>query len=234
MKFLLFLLTLLYPILSFGNTNDCKTDVYFANGILTKRYAAKYDAEVILAPAIKNMLGTDKFNKQIGKVAYSYNETNGFLPDGLETFLQKFGWQALLDKFGASHGSDLSNQIDAYKASINAGHKVLAVAHSQGNLFTKEAYDALSSSMQESFEAVSVASPMEADIKPNTQRIDWDNDIVPRIATGGFSSSNHLQNSVRKIDWLLDYTQHAVGFVPPLGSEPEGEYCYISGLGTTD
>jgi len=154
--FLLFFI-LFYPVVSFSAINECKTDVYFANGVKTDREVAKTNAFEVLKPAIINMLGTDKFNKQIGKVDYAYNNTYGFGWDGIETFLQKFGWQSLADKlFNASHGKDLSKQINAYKESINAGHKVLAVAHSQGNLFTGEAYRALSSSMRESFEAVTI------------------------------------------------------------------------------
>ncbi len=94
-----------------------------------------------------------------------------FLPDGLETFLQKFGWQALTDLFIPTHAPDLKGQIEKYKSSIENGHKVLVVAHSQGNLFTYEAYNGLPGWMQNYFEAVSVASPMSANIKENTPRI---------------------------------------------------------------
>ncbi|MBU1217103.1 hypothetical protein KJ870_10405, partial [bacterium] len=63
------------------------------------------------------------------------------------------------------------------------------------------AYTALSSNMQKDFEAVSVASPMSADIKYGTTRIDWDNDIVPRIATAGGSLPWMTLNNVRRVNW---------------------------------
>ena len=74
-------------------------------------------------------------------------------------------WLASLVGYVTSHASDLKKQIDAYKASIDNGHSVLVVAHSQGNLFTGEAFAALGPCMQKQFEAVSIASPMSADIK---------------------------------------------------------------------
>jgi len=60
--------------------------------------------------------------------------------------------------------------------------------------------------MQNYFEVVTIASPMNADIKPRTPRIDWDNDIAARIANLGASDLEDLDNSVRKIDWQLNYT----------------------------
>ena len=198
-KLLLVFVLMLNPLVSFADSNECKTDVYFANGIMTKDWQAIDNAK-ILKVAIKNMLG-DSYTQKIGKVAYSYNETHGFLSDGIETVYQKFGWVGLSDLFGASHGRVLSEQIEAYQASITAEYKVLVVAHSQGNLFTYEAYTALSSDMQKSFEAVSIASPMSADIKYGTSRIDWDNDPVPRISTFGAELPNMISNDVRVVNW---------------------------------
>ncbi|WP_345975310.1 hypothetical protein [Sulfurimonas sp. HSL3-7] len=43
-----------------------------------------------------------------------------------------------------NHTNDLTEQIKNYKNSINAGNQVIVIAHSQGNYFTNEAYDALS------------------------------------------------------------------------------------------
>ena len=39
-----------------------------------------------------------------------------------------------------AHYADLSLQVKKYKDSIKNGHKVLLVAHSQGNLFTNEVF----------------------------------------------------------------------------------------------
>jgi hypothetical protein len=83
---------------------------------------------------------------------------NGFLSDNLESALQKFGWFGLRDLLGDVHGVDLHLQVKKYKNSISSGHKVLVVAHSQGNMFAGEAYNALPLWMRNYFEAVSVAS----------------------------------------------------------------------------
>ena len=80
-----------------------------------------------------------------------------------------------------SHDWDLSKQVKKYKDSIKDGHKVLVVAHSQGNLFTYEAYRKLDSWMQDYFYAVSVASPGHDPIKEGTPRVSWDNDLVAHI-----------------------------------------------------
>jgi hypothetical protein len=138
----------------------------------------------------------------------------------------------LTNLFIPSHETDLSEQVTKYENSIKSGHGVLVVAHSQGNLYTYEAYNDLADWMQGYFEAITIASPMHADIKPDTPRIDWDNDIAARIANLGSSDLADLDNSVRKIDWKLDYTQYPVGFVPPPGSRPAGDYSYVSELGT--
>ncbi len=225
MKILTLILLMLFTSLTvFANTDDCKTDVYFANGIKTEQRTAIENAD-ILEVAIIDMLGTEAFTKQIGKVSYSYNETHGLLSDGIETFYQKFGWVGLSDLLGASHGRNLSTQIKAYETSINAEHKVLVVAHSQGNLFTYEAYTALSSDMQKSFEAVSIASPMSADIKYGTSRIDWDNDPVPRISTLGAELPNMLSNDVRVVNWE---SSNVLGTGKPIS-----DYTTVSNIGAT-
>ena len=141
----------------FSAINECKTDVYFGNGILTSPRRAYLNAEKVLKPAIIDKFDIAYYTKYIGKVDYAYNSTNGFLSDNLEAALQKLGWLGLRDLLGDVHGVDLHLQIEKYKNSIDSGHKVLVVAHSQGNLFAREAYSALSSKMQRDFETVSVA-----------------------------------------------------------------------------
>jgi len=228
-KLLILLLLFLYPVSSFATIDERKVDVFFANGIKTEKRDAINNSG-LLRVAIKDKFGIDYYNKHIGEVSYAYNQTANFGADSLETLLQKFGWDWLTNLFIPTHEPDLQLQIDKYKASINSGHRVLVVAHSQGNLYTYEAYNGLAEWMQNYFEAVTIASPMNADIKPETKRIDWDNDIAARIANLGASDLADLNSKVRNIDWKLDYTQYPVGFVPPPGSKPVG-YSYVSELG---
>ncbi len=86
-KIIIFIFILCYPVLGFANTEYCKTDIYYANGIDTKREDAIINAR-ILAIATQKFYGMEEYENRIGKVSYAYNETNGFLLDGLETFLR--------------------------------------------------------------------------------------------------------------------------------------------------
>ena len=204
-----FLFLILLTSFAFSAIDERKTDIFFGNGVLTDREAAKHNAFKVLEPAIIDTFGPDYYNQHIGKVAYAYNSTHlwGF-GDLIESALQKLDVQSLVDAFllwkaaiRTSHSTDLQIQVKAYTNSIAAGHKVLVVAHSQGNLFAADAYNKLPGWMQPYFEAVSVASPMSADIKYGTSRIDWDNDIVPRIATLGAVLPKMASCKVRNVEW---------------------------------
>ena len=227
-KFITLLFAWIYPIISYGTIDECKTDVYFANGILTDRIDAVQNMILLEKSIRKDIYGNneDEMYKHIGEVGYAYNHTYGQVPDLLESMLQKLEWHWLTDFFSPSHGTDVSTQVTKYKDSIKNGHKVLVVAHSQGNLFTYDAYKALGEEsrngwMQKYFEAISIASPMRADIKQGTLRIDWDNDTVPHIYTSGDNNSNDTYNKVRKISWVqLDGTPNddstSTVLIPPL------------------
>ena len=237
-RILLFLLILFYPIVGFSAIDEFKTDVYFANGILTTPSQAEYNTYVVLQSAIqKELYGNDedKMKKHIGKVDYAYNETNGFILDNLESGLQKFGWTWIADFFNASHGRDLQKQIIKYQDSIKLGHKVLVVAHSQGNLFTYEAYEELKKRSKDGwmryyFQAVSIASPMTEDISLTTPRIDWDNDLVARIATLGSSDSTDIGNNVRKVYWKDVGEPYIIDEYHPVIVEPSNSYVFKSQL----
>ena len=129
MKIILLLLTILSSF-AFSAIDECKTDVYFANGILTKQRIAIRNAG-ILEKAIKQRLGIDYYNKNIGKVDYAYNRSNGTIIDLLESLVQK----------------------------------------ANGNFFAYEAYNKLHNWMKNYWEAISIATPMNGDIKQGTPRI---------------------------------------------------------------
>jgi hypothetical protein len=183
-KILLIFILLLNPFIALAEINECKTDVYFANGILTEEDDAEYNALEILKPAIIDLLGQEPFTQKIGKVDYAYNNTIGFWSDGIETVLQKFGWMGLRDSLGDVHASDVQTQITAYKQSIKDGHKVLAVAHSQGNLFTYEALRGLDPWMQEYFKTVGLTTPSDKTI-PHSHYLTFDNDPIHQLNGAG-------------------------------------------------
>ena len=195
------LLLLVLTSLAFSAIDEYKTDVYFGNGILTKQQAAK-DNAFLLEDAIKEKFGLDYYNKHIGKVDYAYNKTIGDKGDLWESFYQIIGQQESVDWWAnialwfvdkkTIHSIDIEAQVDKYEASIRSGHKVLVVAHSQGNLFAHEAYVKLGERSkdkwyQQYWEAVSIASPDPyTDIKPDMlPRIGWNNDLVARMGYGG-------------------------------------------------
>ncbi len=158
-------------MLSFAGIDERKIDIYFANGIDTSPRAAAIIVKEVLRPAIeKEFYQNEKeMKKRIGKVALSYNQTVGFKTDIWESIVQKVDILNLVDlMFATRHEDDVKTQVKAYKESIESGHRVLVVAHSQGNLFTGESFTSLSPCMQKQFEAISIASPMHADIKEET------------------------------------------------------------------
>ena len=77
-KILLFLL--LFVSFAFSAIDECKTDVYFGNGILTESTDAEKNAG-ILEKSIKKKFGLDYYRKHIGKVDYAYNRTDGAIVD---------------------------------------------------------------------------------------------------------------------------------------------------------
>jgi len=209
MKRILFILLVwLYPIFSFGATiNECLTDVYFGNGILTDEGNATANT-LLLEESIRIELYDDneeKMYKHIGKVKDAYNSTHGTYWDIIESAAQKWGMQWLKDKlWDTVHKADLDLQIKHYKESIRLGHKVLVVAHSQGNLFANDAYkEILGDShdwwMTPYFKIVSIASPMHFMITPDTPEISWDNDLVADLGLDLMSGRTY--SPVRKIKW---------------------------------
>jgi len=209
----IFLLLIVLSSFVFSAIDEYKTDVYFGNGILTKEQTASRNAG-ILEDAMIAKDGMDYYNKNIAKVTYAYNRTDGAVIDLLESLLQKVDGTGLVSihKYAEvaallaglmtqkAHDADLKLQEEHYKDSIKNGHKVLVVAHSQGNLFAYEAYKKLPSWMKDYWEAVSVASPMNSDIKDNTPRINWDNDLVASLA---LVDEGYIDNPVRKVGWRV-------------------------------
>lgn len=151
MKKTLFILIVFVNIL-FGYS-ECKTDVYFANGILTDEGNATSNTFLLRNTILKELYQNDAnlMKQSIGKVERSYNQTEGVVLDILEAIGQKVSStfdgnktdeevkrlrDQLRKEMGRSKQSeDLIKQVNAYMASIKNGNSVLVVAHSQGNLF---------------------------------------------------------------------------------------------------
>jgi len=215
MKKLLLLLLVSLSWLNAIEIDEYKTDVYFANGILTNEKNATSNT-LLLEKSIRIKRYNDneeKMYQHIGKVKEAYNETHfGGFGDLIESLLQKLSLQEAIDSeirklslglFETSHNRNLNTQVEAYKESIESGHKVLVVAHSQGNLFTYEARGRLIDEskdawMDKYFQVVSIASPAMFSISSDTPLISWDNDLVAWL---GVYNGSVVNNDIRRIVW---------------------------------
>lgn len=190
-----------------------KTDIFFANGILTSEPEAIKNSK-LLEDNIKDNLylnNLDEYKKDIGEVTYAYNHTNGQLNDLFESLLQKANLHQTIDFVynlffsfleSSVHDTDLSKQLAKYREILESGKKVLTVAHSQGNLFTIEVYNALTVDEGKNFNAISIASPAHSYITDNKPEknpfFSWDNDLVAHL---GLYGSKLIDNPVRKVQW---------------------------------
>ncbi len=234
------LLLILFSSFALSIVDESKIDVYFGNGILIKEKDAKFNAEVVLKPEIISLYPTLKdFKKHIGKVDYAYNQTRTMALDLFESTYQVINLQDLEDKLykmikkdrETIHQLDLSLQVDKYENSIKRGHRVLVVAHSQGNLFAQEAYEHLGERakwMQKYWEAVSIASPDPiSNIKPDMPKsIGWNNDLVARLGWGFFK--NGIDCNVVHVTWKPKNEDSSPNkTVPP---KPKSPYVYRNNI----
>ena len=154
---LLFLILILSPLILNAAVDESKTDVYFANGVDTTREEARKAMNKVLRPTIEKEIfsgNTAKMDQQIGKFDLLYNETHGLSNDLAEAVLQKISTgNDFMDVFRSYFFGLFSNQVTAIftrekqvvkiSESITSGHKVLVIAHSQGNLFISQVLDSL-------------------------------------------------------------------------------------------
>ena len=240
-KLFLLLIILVFPNVLFSSVDECKTDVYFANGILTTPRQAS-DNAILLDETIKQNIyvgNLQKYNKQIGKVDYAYNSTDTATRDMYEAYLQlkaeggiSVFQEFLLKHFPLAeylvdedikkvldeevnekiikkaHDVDLDKQIKKYRTSINNGHSVAVVAHSQGALFTNEAYAALTKADTDDwhkkffrafFVAPASTKVLEDDVK--TPSFVFHNDIITNLSDKFYfnktTNSNLFEEKVR-------------------------------------
>jgi len=237
MKKLLLLLFMLSPLVSVASVDESKTDVYFANGINSENWEAWRSFNKVLRPAIEKEIynnDTAKRDQEIGKFDLLYNETHGRNWDLFESALQKLPgsfdltkitelWNILFSDEALSpdseqHKSEVSN-------SITSGHKVLVIAHSQGNFITSQLLKNVDGWMSDYIYTVRIGSPENADFgDPDYGQGDsfyWDNDITGLIGGG----SGEVFNPVRDVKWVdIDEANTSQ-------EEPAGRYAMQSQIG---
>ncbi len=119
-----------------------------------------------------------------------------------------------------SHDRDLKTQVEAYKQSIKDGHSVLVIAHSQGNLFTVEAFDKFDEWMKPYFHTLAIASPAST-VPNNGPHMTFDNDAILGV-TGALSSN--MENPIRQVFWLDPNAPNTGAVVAcPTSYLPKGE-----------
>jgi len=184
-------------LLSNTNINECKSDLYYANGIMIKDSENK--AREIWEEKVVEIFSNNQevFNK-LGKISVSYNASQGFLDDLFESFEQvmsnEWGWNAFsgyfrtyLEQKGIQdlvdlHRPNLTTQVNAYKQSIKDGHGVIVIAHSQGNYYTNEAYKELDGWMKDYFHMMGVATPANH-VAGGGPYVKFHNDFINSIVT---------------------------------------------------
>lgn len=127
----------------------------------------------------------------IGKILLTLIETGTlpgellhFLSPDFETFIENAYTSLFVDQLrangtsGGYYDSRVAEQVQQYVADLVAGHKILVVAHSQGNLYANAAYDQLVAARQplQSFAIASIATP--ADFAKSGQYVTSNNDLV--------------------------------------------------------
>jgi len=83
--------------------------------------------------------------------------------------------------YDGKHDKNVKEMVESYKLSLKAGHGVILVTHSQGNLFAVESVDKLDTWEKEYVHHVSIASPATRYASKSNRLISLDNDIVANI-----------------------------------------------------
>ena len=189
-----------------SNIDECKSDLYYANGIMINMEVDRYVHEEQWLEKITDMFidNQEAFNK-LGSIKVSYNASQGFFDDIFESFEQvmsnEWGWSAFSSYFRTYlelkgyqesldlHRPNLTTQVEAYKQSIKDGHGVIVIAHSQGNYYTNEAYEELEEWMKDYFYMFGVAIPANHVAGYNVgdttaPYVKFHNDIINFVVTG--------------------------------------------------
>jgi hypothetical protein len=206
-KFIILILTLFLSSNLFAEViNEYKSDIYFANGVGAVSYKKSFKQGL---NQYENYIDTNlDIEEYIGKYDLSYNIGRGIVSDFAEAWFQyidenpgyKVGWDAFKAALSRSIGSvvggtvelseqfiryleqnNVDTQVKAYRQSIYDGHKVIVLAHSQGNLFTNRAYNTFANDkdrwMQKYFVTIGLASPSDKKIT-NSEYYTYDNDPI--------------------------------------------------------
>ncbi|WP_324171312.1 cadherin domain-containing protein [Sulfurimonas sp.] len=201
--------------------NEYKSDIYFANGVgATSREKSYMQGEVVYDNYIDNDLQIEDF---VGKYDLAFNTGRGPISDYSEAWFQyldenaiyNVGWNAFTEAISRATGpiiggalklteetikhleqNDINTQVEAYRQSIYNGHKVIVIAHSQGNFFTNKAYKTFNIKtdkwIQNYFVTIGLASPSDIKIN-NSSYLTYDNDPISILNGAGTVMDNPMR-----------------------------------------
>jgi hypothetical protein len=205
-----------FSVLSlFAEIDECKSDIYFANGIREERSKKEVLADW------KNIVD----EMSLGNAKVAYNKSEGFVNDLLEAFYQKVKeekeyqigytnykkffvdwqnqkiqdeWSEMEDYFDETENETLKkNFVANFKQNIKDGHAVIVIAHSQGNLFTNRAYKELDEWMRAYFHMMGVATPADH-VAGGGPYVTFDNDpihLVPNSLPDNIENPDQSKNN---------------------------------------
>ena len=181
------ILILLFSLTLFANSDSCKLDVYYGNGVWNSEEQTRDSTKKL--KAFMQMNNIMRFLKVDDGTTYSfkyaYNPEHGTTDDLIETYWQLYDSGQISEGYFenmtsglsgfnsnsslflrritdiiATYNLDVSTMIKGYREdSLDLKHNVLLVAHSQGNLFGNQMYDLLTAEEKDRFKMVSVATP---------------------------------------------------------------------------
>ncbi len=104
---------------------------------------------------------------------------------------------------------DIATQLNGYRKSLNQGHRVMAVVHSQGNLFLNEVGKRLENWEKEYIEAYGIATPADTLFKSNNEPalnnyITSDQDFIKHVGLNINHTLTETEKSIYDIG-LLDF-----------------------------
>lgn len=256
---LLLFIGLFQSKLSADYIHEYSIDLYYANGVLASEEETSELNWLLETKKLKQQYPSLKQALKYGEAKLSYNASYLWgIGDFAETIIQyrnehpaaAITWTALsafveerlkvdLDKMVDLLGeitseATLSEQTNAYMKSVEQGHGVITVAHSQGNFFTNEAFKRITTEAQKGWmkpylHMISVASPSK-EVFNNGPHVTFDNDIIAALQSMPTTHTNPNRDQFRNAlgEVVDDFSINFHGFDYYMGEE----VTYTDGFGT--
>lgn len=245
--------------LSADYIHEYTLDLYYANGVKSDARNSTYRCWQIKSIQLKAKYPSLKQALKFGKAKLSYNASYLWgIGDLAEVIIQyrnehpaaAITWMALakfvekrfkvdldimVDLLGKiTSEATLSEQTNAYIKSVEQGHGVITVAHSQGNFFTNEAFKRITTEAQKGWmkpylHMISVASPSK-EVFNNGPHVTFDNDVIAVLQSMPTTYTNPNRDQFRNAleEVVDDFSIAFHGFDYYMGEE----VTYTDGFGT--